>query len=127
MAKVKGSDGLVKVGAATVAGVRSFTLDESMTPIDDSDLATNELTYKSGDISRTVSVECFWDKADTTGQEALVIGAEVTLILEPDGAQVGNRTQTMTALVTGVSQSNEKQNMVTKAITFQVSGTVTVA
>jgi hypothetical protein len=127
MAKVKGSDGVVKIGAATVAGVRSFTLDESMTPIDDSDLNTTELTYVAGDITRTASVECFWDKSDTTGQEVLVIGAEVTLVLAPEGADVGSRTQSMTAFVTGVSQANEKQNMVTKNVTFQVSGLVTVA
>ena len=127
MAKVKGSSGVVKVGANTVAGVRSFTLDESMTPIDDSDLNTDELTYQSGDITRTAAVECFWDKADSTGQETLVIGASVTLVLEPEGSGAGRRTQTMTALVTGVSQANEKGNMVTKNVTFQVSGTVTVA
>jgi len=98
-----------------------------MTPIDDSDLNTDELTYQSGDITRTAAVECFWDKADSTGQETLVIGASVTLVLEPEGSGAGRRTQTMTALVTGVSQANEKGNMVTKNVTFQVSGTVTVA
>ena len=127
MAKVKGSSGLVKIGVNTVAGVRSFTLNESMDPIDDSDLSTTELTYQSGDISRTGTVECFWDKADTTGQETLVIGAEVTLTLEPDGADASNRTQTFTALITSVTQENEKQSMVTKNINFIVSGTVTVA
>lgn len=123
MAKVKGSAGVVKVGINTVAGVRSFSLDESMTPIEDSDLGTHELTYVTGDITRTGSVECFWDKADTTGQEALVIGASVSLVLSPDNV----RTQTMTALITSVGQANEKQNMVTKNVGFTVTGTVTVA
>lgn len=125
MAKVKGSAGVVKVGINTVAGVRGFTLEETMEPIRDDDLNTEEVTYESGDITRSGTVQCFWDKADTTGQEALVIGASVSLVLEPEGS--GGRTQSMTALITSVSQANEKQNMVTKEIGFTVSGTVTVA
>lgn len=125
MAKVKGSAGVVKVGINTVAGVRGFTLEETMEPIRDDDLNTEEVTYQSGDITRSGTVQCFWDKADTTGQEALVIGASVSLVLEPEGS--GGRTQSMTALITSVSQANEKQNMVTKEIGFTVSGTVTVA
>lgn len=125
MAKVKGSAGVVKVGINTVAGVRGFTLEETMEPIRDDDLNTEEVTFQSGDITRSGTVQCFWDKADATGQEALVIGASVSLVLEPEGS--GGRTQSMTALITSVSQANEKQNMVTKDIGFTVSGTVTVA
>lgn len=125
MAKVIGRDGVVKIGSNTVAEVVSFTLDESMTPVDDSDLNTQELTYVAGDITRTASVTCHWDKADSTGQGAITIGASVTLVLQPEGNTSGDVTQTMTALCTGVGQTNERGSMVSKAFTFQVSGTVT--
>lgn len=127
MAKAKGSSGVVVVGAATVAGVRRFTLDSSMEPINDSDLGTTDLTFVAGDIQHTATVECFWDKADA-GQNALTIGAQVTLVLKPDDGEEGVAlTQTMTALVTGIGQANEKQNMVTKNVTFQISGEITTA
>jgi len=42
MAKVKGTDGLVKVGANTVAAVVSFSLDETNEPIEDTELAVTD-------------------------------------------------------------------------------------
>lgn len=127
MAKVIGRDGVVKIGSVTVAEVVSFTLDESMTPVDDSDLNTQELSYVAGDITRTASVTCHWDKADATGQGAISIGSSVTLVLYPEGDGVGGLSQSMTALCTGVSQNNERGSIVSKAFTFQISGTVTEA
>jgi len=126
MAKVVGRDGVVKVGANTVASVKGFSMDEQMSPIDDSDLSDQELTYVAGDISRTAQLDCHWDKADATGQGALSIGTEVSLVLQPEGDASGDETRTMTALVVSVGEANEKGGMVSKSVGFQISGAVTV-
>ena len=126
MAKVVGRSGVVKVGAVTVAEVVGFSMDEQMSPIDDSELTDQEMTYSAGDITRTAQVDCMWDKADATGQGALTIGASVTLVLQPEGDSSGNETRSMTALVTSVSRANAKAAMVTQSFGFQVSGSVTV-
>jgi len=126
MAKVVGRAGVVKVGAVTVAEVVGFSMDEQMSPIDDSDLNAQEMTYTAGDITRTVQVDCMWDKADATGQGALVIGASVSLVLQPEGDSSGNETRTMTALVTSVGIANAKAAMVTQSFGLQVSGAVTI-
>lgn len=127
MAKVKGSAGKVKNGSNTVAGVRRFSYERTMEPIDDSDLNTEELTYVPGDITGTGTVECFWDKSDTTGQETLVVGAVISMVLYPEGDGVGGESHSFSALITSEGMANEKQNMVTKTIGFQISGTVTKA
>lgn len=126
MAKVIGRDGVVKVGAVTVAEVVSFSLDETMTPIDDTALNTQTLTYLAGDITRTAQVECHWDKADTTGQGAIDIGSSVTLVLQPEGDTSGDQTLSMTALCTSRGIANERGSVVSRSFGFQVSGAVTV-
>lgn len=126
MAKVIGSDGVVKVGANTVASVASFTLDETMDLVEDTDLGETVKSYQSGDTSWTAEVVCKWDKADTTGQGALTIGASVTIFLQPEGDTSGDETRTGTALVQGRSASNEKGNMVMQNFSLQGSGALTV-
>lgn len=126
MAKVIGRDGVVKIGSATVAEVTGFSLDEQMSPIDNTNLNAQELEYVAGDITRTAQVDCFWDKADTTGQGAIDVGTSVTLVLQPEGNASGDQTLSMTALCTGRTIANERGSAVTRSFTFQVSGAVTV-
>lgn len=125
MAKVVARNGVVKIGANTVAQVIGFSMDEAMTPIDDSDLNDQEMTYVAGDITRTAAVECMWDKADTTGQGAMDIGASVSLVLQREGDTSGDETLTMNALVTSKQTANAKGAMVTQNFGLQVSGAVT--
>ena len=93
MAKVVGNDGVVKVGANTVASVARFTLDETMEPIEDTDLGETAKGFQSGDTSWTATVECKWDKADTSGQGAMTIGASVSISLQPEGDTTGDETR----------------------------------
>lgn len=126
MAKVIGNDGIVKVGANTVASVASFQLDESMDIIEDTDLGETAKSYQSGDTGWTASITCKWDKADSTGQGALTIGTSVTIYLQPEGDTAGDETRSGTALVTGRSSSNEKGSMVMQSFELQGSGALTV-
>ena len=126
MAKVKGTDGLVKVGANTVAAVVSFSLDETNEPIEDTELAVTDKTFVSGDSSWTAQIECHWDKADTTGQGAMTIGATVSLVMHPEGAVSGDETRSGSAIISARSSANAKGAMVSQSFTVQGSGAITI-
>jgi len=125
MAKVIGRNGVVKVSSNTVAEVVGFSFDEQCAVIDDSALGDQELTYVAGDITRTGSIECHWDKSDSTGQGALDIGSTVTLVLQREGDDTGDETLSFSAVITGKSTANAKGAMVSQNFTFQASGSVT--
>lgn len=126
MAKVIGNDGVVKVGASTVASVRRFSLDETCELVDDTDLGTQEKGYAAGDTSWTCDIECAWDKADTTGQGALTIGASVSISLQPEGDTSGDETRSGSAIVIGRGGVNEKGSMVMQSFSLQGDGALTV-
>lgn len=126
MAKVVGRDGVVKIGANTVAEVVDFSLDETADVIDATNLGSQNMEYVAGDISGTGSINCHWDKADSTGQGAMTVGASVSMILQPEGDTSGDETRSFTAIITGVSSANARAAMVSQNFTFQVSGAITV-
>lgn len=126
MAKVRGNEGVVKVAANTVASVARFTLDETMDPIEDTDLGETVKSFAVGDTSWSASIECKWDKADTTGQGAMTIGAEVTISLQPEGDVTGDETRSGSALIIARGAVNEKGSMVSQTFSLQGSGALTV-
>ncbi|WP_299077935.1 hypothetical protein [uncultured Paraglaciecola sp.] len=126
MAKVRGRDGVVKIGANTVGAVVGFSLEETMEPIDDTELNSVEMTHVSGDTSWSATIECMWDKADTTGQGAMTIGASVALILQPEGDTSGDETRSGTASIVSKASANAKGEMVSQSFSLQGSGALTV-
>ena len=123
MAKIRGNGGVVKISTVTVGAVVSFTIDETMEPIDSTDLATNEKEFVAGETSWTAQVECQWDAADTTGQGAMTIGTEVELHLVRDGdADTPADNLTGQAFVAGISSANSKGSMVTQSFSLQGTG-----
>lgn len=126
MAKKIGRLGTVKVGSNTIASLEGWSYDESMSPVDNTDLDQQEMDYESGDITRTGSITTKMDKADSAGQGALAIGAEVTLVLQPEGDTTGDVTETITALITSVGIAVERGSMVKQTFGWQGKGAKTV-
>ena len=125
MAKIRGNEGVVKVASNTVASVMRFTLDETMEPIDNTDLGTYAKEFAVGDTSWAASIECFWDKADSTGQGAMTVGASVVVTLQPEGDATGDETRSCTALIIARGAVNEKGTMVTQTFGLQGTGALT--
>lgn len=125
MATHKGSEGVVKVGANTVAEVRSYSIDESADVLEDTSMGDSAKTYLASLTSFSGSLDVFWDETDTSGQGALTVGSSVTLNVYPEGADSGDTYYSGTALVTGVSRSGSFDGMVEASITVQGSGALT--
>jgi hypothetical protein len=105
MANHTGSSGVIKIGTNTVAEVRSFTINTTAELLEDTTLTDTSKTYQVGKKGATVSVECFWDETDSSGQIALAEGLSVAMDLFPEGTTTGDYYYSGTWLVTGNSVS----------------------
>lgn len=122
MATHKGSEGVVKVGANTVAEVRSYTITESGDTLEDTSMGDTARTYKPSLTTFTGSIDALWDETDTTGQGALSIGAEVTFAVYPEGDTSGDTYYTGTAIVTEVSRTGSFDGLVEASVSLQGTG-----
>lgn len=102
MATHWGNEGQVKIGSNAVAEIDSFKADETVTPVDDTAMGDAYKTHiaSSGIKEWTAECVCHWDETDTNGQQALTVGASVTLNLYPEGSTTGDSYLTGTATVT---------------------------
>jgi predicted secreted protein len=125
MATHIGRDGILKVGANTVAELRSFSIEETGDTVEDTVMTDTARTFVPTLTSFTGSADVYWDETDTTGQGALTVGSSVTIGFYPEGDTIGDTYYTGTAIVTGVSRSASFDGMVEASITLQGSGALT--
>ena len=122
MATHTGSEGTVKVGTNAIAEIRSFSIEETADTAEDTTMGDSWRTYKTTLKSWSGSVDVFWDETDTTGQGALVNGAEVTINAYPEGATTGDKYLSGTAIVTGVTINSSFDGLVEASFSFQGTG-----
>lgn len=124
MATTKGNLGSLSVGATvgTAAAVGELRSWEIMSKSDTVDASICGVTWRRNiatlqDWSGKASV--FWDAADL-GQDALIVGATVTLNLFPggNGAPATDVYYTGTAVITEVSQKGAFDGLVEREISF---------
>lgn len=120
MATSHGKDGIVKIGANTVAETQSWSLTETIETVDNTAQGADVRTHLVGQSSWTASVSAYLDPSDTNGQEALTIGASVTINLYPAGDQAGDREYSGTATVTSVSPNSEMSSV--NSVSFELQG-----
>jgi hypothetical protein len=122
MATHTGSEGTVKVGANAISEIRSFSIEESADTLEDTTMGDTARTYKSSLTTYTGTIDVLWDETDTNGQNALTIGASVTLNLYPEGDTSGDTYYTGTAIVTGRTINSSFDGLVEMSISVQGSG-----
>lgn len=125
MATSKGNGGVVKVSSASVAEVRSWTLNQTSDTAEDTVMGDAARTYKATLTSWDGSLDVYWDASDTNGQEACTIGASITISVYPNGADVAETYYTGSAIVTGVSRTGSFDGMNEASITVQGTGALT--
>jgi hypothetical protein len=127
MATHIGRDGVVKVGANSIAELRSFSIDETGDTVEDTVMTDTARSFISTLTSFTGSADVYWDETDTSAQGALTVGASVTIGFYPEGDTAGDTYYSGTCIVTGVSRSASFDGMVEASITFQGSGALTAS
>lgn len=122
MATHTGSEGTVKVGANTVAEIRSFSIATTADTAESTSMGDSWRSFSTTLKGWSGSLDCFWDETDTTGQGAMVEGASVTLNVYPEGASTGDKYYTGTAIITGLTINSSFDGLVECSFTFQGDG-----
>jgi hypothetical protein len=125
MATHTGSEGFVRVGVATIAEIRSYSIEETADTVEDTSMGDTYRTHKTTLKAFSGSVDVFWDETDTTGQTALIPGAEVTIGFYPEGATTGDVFYTGSAIVTSKTITGSFDGMVESTINIQGTGALT--
>ena len=130
MASATGTDGIVKLVTdggtlATVAEVRSFTIDETADTIESTSMGDSARTYLAGQKTATISLECFWDSSDAA-QDDLDVTSKIDFEIYPNGVGTGKK-YTGEGFVTDKSINVSFDGMVEATFAIQVTGAVNEA
>lgn len=127
MATHTGSEGTVKVGANTIAEIRSFSVEETSDTAEDTSMGDSYRTYKTTLKSWSGSIDVFWDETDTNGQVALSVGSEVTVNFYPEGTSSTDKYLTGSAIVTSKSVNSSFDGLVESSIKVQGNGSLSTS
>ena len=126
MAVVHGKEGLVKAGGTAIGDLTGFTLETTGDVVESTALSDSDKSFTAGRTSFSGSLDMNFNRANAP-QATLLAGSSIAFILYPEGATSGDRTYTGSGIVTGMSTNNSMDGMVTRSVTFQGNGTLTVS
>ena len=125
MATHHGKEGVVKTGSNVTGEVTAFTLETTGDVVEDTALSDSAKTFVAGRTSFSGSVEAHFDETDTS-QEAMTVGTSLAFTLLPEGNTSGDASYTGSGIITGMSISNTLDGIITRSVTFQGTGALTV-
>ena len=125
MATHHGKEGVVTVGGVQMGEVTSFTLETTGDVVEDTALADGTKSFVTGRTSFSGTLEMHFDKSDAP-QETLTAGASISFVLLPEGNTGGDASYTGTGIVTGMSINNSMDAIVSRTVTFQGTGALTI-
>lgn len=125
MASHIGKDGSVYVGSNAVAELIDWSIDTTANTVNDTVMGDTWETSKVTTKSWSGSINAQWDPSDTTGQEGLKEGDEVTLNMYPLGNTSGLVYWSGTIQVTGVSRTGSNPEIVKASVSFNGTGELT--
>ena len=125
MATHHGKEGVVTAGGTGVGELTSFTLETTGDVVEDTALTDATKSFVAGRTSFSGTLEMHFDETDTP-QTTLVAGASISFILLPEGNTAGDRSFSGTGIVTGMSVNNSMDAIISRTVTFQGTGALTI-
>jgi|TARA_B100001250_G_scaffold399606_1_gene409203 hypothetical protein len=125
MATHHGKEGVVTVGGTGVGELTSFTLETTGDVVEDTALTDATKSFVAGRTSFSGTLEMHFDETDTP-QTNLTAGSSLAFILLPEGNSSGDRSFTGTGIVTGMSVNNSMDAIISRTVTFQGTGALTI-
>ena len=125
MATHHGKEGVVTVGGTGVGELTGFTLETTGDVVEDTALTDATKSFVAGRTSFSGTLEMHFDETDTP-QTNLTAGASLAFILLPEGNSSGDRSFTGTGIVTGMSVNNSMDAIISRTVTFQGTGALTI-
>ena len=125
MATHHGKEGVVTVGGTGVGELTGFTLETTGDVVEDTALTDATKSFIAGRTSFSGTLEMHFDETDTP-QTNLTAGSSLAFILLPEGNSSGDRSFTGTGIVTGMSVNNSMDAIISRTVTFQGTGALTI-
>ena len=125
MAVHHGKEGEVVVGGSAVGELVSFTIETTGDVVESTKMSDAAKSFVAGRTSFSGTLEMHFDETDTP-QTNLVAGASLAFILLPEGNASGDRSFSGTGIVTGMSVNNSMDAIVSRTVTFQGTGALTI-
>ena len=125
MATHHGKEGVVTVGGTGVGELTSFTLETTGDVVEDTALTDATKSFVAGRTSFSGTLEMHFDETDTP-QTNLTAGSSLAFILLPEGNASGDRSFTGTGIVTGMSVNNSMDAIISRTVTFQGTGALSI-
>ena len=125
MATHHGKECVLTIGGTTLGNATGFTIDTTHDVVEDTALGNSMKSFLVGRGSFTFSIDMNFDETDS-GQTALVQGAELTFAFLPEGNESGDRKFSGTGIVTGMSVSVPLDGVITRTVTGQGTGGLTI-
>ena len=125
MATHHGKEGVVTAGGTGVGELTGFTLETTADVVEDTAWTDATKSFVAGRTSFSGTLEMHFDETDSP-QTSLVAGASLAFILLPEGNASGDRSFTGTGIVTGMSVNNSMDAIISRTVTFQGTGALTI-
>ena len=125
MATHHGKEGVVTAGGTGIGELTGFTLETTGDVVEDTALTDATKSFVAGRTSFSGTLEMHFDETDSP-QTSLTAGSSIAFILLPEGNSSGDRSFTGTGIVTGMSVNNSMDAIISRTVTFQGSGALTI-
>ena len=125
MATHHGKEGVVTAGGTGVGELTSFTLETTGDVVEDTALTDGTKSFVAGRTSFSGTLEMHFDETDSP-QTSLTAGSSIAFILLPEGNASGDRSFSGTGIVTGMSVNNSMDAIISRTVTFQGTGALTI-
>ena len=125
MATHHGKEGVVTAGGTGVGELTGFTLETTGDVVEDTALTDATKSFVAGRTSFSGTLEMHFDETDSP-QTSLTAGSSIAFILLPEGNSSGDRSFSGTGIVTGMSVNNSMDAIISRTVTFQGTGALTI-
>ena len=125
MATHHGKEGVVTAGGTAVGELTSFTLETTGDVVEDTALTDATKSFVSGRTSFSGTLEMHFDETDSP-QQTFTVGSSISFVLLPEGNSSGDEKFTGTGIITGMSVNNSMDAIVSRTVTFQGTGDLTI-
>ena len=125
MATHHGKEGVVTAGGTGIGELTGFTLETTGDVVEDTALTDATKSFVAGRTSFSGTLEMHFDETDSP-QTTLTAGSSIAFILLPEGNASGDRSFTGTGIVTGMSVNNSMDAIISRTVTFQGTGALTI-
>ena len=125
MATHHGKEGVITIGGTTLNNATGFTVDTTHDVVEDTALGDSMKSFLVGRGTFTFSIDMNFDETDS-GQTTMVQGAELTFAFLQEGNESGDRKFSGTGIVTGMSVSVPLDGVITRTVTGQGTGGLTI-